>query len=339
VVQDVRASAAPAEAFTAKDAPLEIGRAEGQQAEWLKSFSHEPAEFKYTLRLIEDVESGEEDGQGVRVYRLTFPSPLETPWPENNSVPAEYYVPVGASPDEKVPAAVVLDILDGSAIVPRMLARAAAHQGVAALYLPMPCYNVRRPKDNGHEKLLRDDPSRLGDGMRQTVMDVRRAKAILASRPEVDPHRLGITGVSLGGIMTALSAGVDGQFDRVVPILAGGDVAALMFHTRETRKIRALLEAKGITKNDAAKILAAVEPLNYASRIDPARCFMINAGNDEVIPKATTEALNKAIGGAEILWLPTGHYTALTYLPLIQQRTIEFLKSDGGAAGGSGDGG
>ena len=41
--------------------------------------------------------------------------------------------------------------------------------------------------------------------MTQAVLDIRRATAWLADRPEVDAERLGIFGVSLGGITAARS--------------------------------------------------------------------------------------------------------------------------------------
>lgn len=302
----------------ATDLPLRPAAEGSEAAKYLKAFDVEPQTFTYTLQLLRK----EED---FDVYRLSYPSPADTPWPENNVVPAEYYLPTGAKPDAKVPAAVVLDILDGGAILPRVLARAAAIRGVAALYVPMPCYNARRPKDDAHLKYLAEDPSRTANGFIQTVMDVRRAKAILATRPEVDAEQLGITGISLGGIMTALCAGVDGEFARVVPILAGGQIASITFSTRETRQIRAMMEAHGMDQRDAEKFFAPVEPINFASRIDPKRCLMINASKDEVIPKSTTEALRAAIGDPEIVWVHAGHYTAIGFLPLIQQKAIDFL--------------
>ena len=190
----------------------------------------------------------------------------------------------------------------------------------------MPCYNERRPPDKAHEKILRDDPTKTVDGLRQTVMDVRRARAILASRPEITDTNVGITGISLGGIMTALTAGVDGQFTRVVPILSGGDVADITFHCHEMRKLRAALLDKGITREGAAAVFAPVEPLNFAGRVGADRCLMINASDDEVIPKETTEKLCDAIGKPQVVWLPAGHYSSLTYFPLMQKTVIEFLR-------------
>src|SRR5438105_3508039 len=203
---------APLEKLQATDLPLNLKGATGELAEWLKPFDVKPETFTYTMQLVED----EDD---IRVYRLIYHSPFNSPFPENNLIPAEYYVPREFPKDSsgKIPGVVVLDIMHGNAVVARGMARGLAGQGAAALYIPMAYYNARRPKDNAHLRYFDQDPTRTIEAVRQTVMDVRRAKSILASRPEVDGHRLGITGVSLGGIVCALAAGVDGEFDRVVP--------------------------------------------------------------------------------------------------------------------------
>ena len=53
---------------------------------------------------------------------------------------------------------------------------------------------------------------------------------------------------------------------------------------------------------------------------------MINASEDEVIPKETTDKLRAAAGGPQVLWLRAGHYTSLTYFPLMQKTVIDFLR-------------
>jgi dienelactone hydrolase len=293
-----------------------------QQAQWLGTFAPLEQAFTATLR------AGYAD-ELWRGFRVTFPSPVQTPWPENNVVPCELYLPAKAPPaGQRYPAAIVLDILDGSAMIPRGIARGLAEQGVAAIYVPMACYGARRPADNAHFHYYAEHPEKTVDNMRQTVMDVRRAKAVLSAHPEIDPQRISITGVSLGGIMTSLIAGVDGAFYRVVPILAGGDVAAICFHARETRRIREACAAKGIDQAKLTEILRPVEPLTFAGRINREACLMINASKDEVIPMATTMALHKAIGGPQMLTIPAGHYTAGLFLPNIRQRVVDYCKGE-----------
>lgn len=315
----VALSAHGGQTLQATDQPLDLKDAQGEVAEWLKGFDYEPQTFSYKV-----ISSQAENS--LIVYRISFPSPYESPFPENNVVPGELYVPKDST--EKVPAAVVLDILHGNSVLPRMIARRLANDGIAALYISMPYYNSRRPKADAHLRMIDNDPMQTVNALRQTVMDVRRAKAILASRPEVDPDKVGITGVSLGGIMTALAAGVDGTFYRVVPILGGGDIAKLTFTSPETRRVRAALIARGITQGDLALRLAPVEPLNFASRIDPKTCLMVNAEADHTIPRESAEQLAAAIGGPTIIWSPLGHVDSVIYLPNILQKTVEFFKGE-----------
>ena len=312
------AVAEPPKTFQATDTQLDLQSATGQTREWLHAFEHPLETFSYTTSTLAE----EPD---FRVLQLTFPSPMTTPFAMNNTVPAELYLPTREG-TKKLPAAIVLDILDGRAVLPRMTARVLASRGIAALYFPMPYYNTRRPPENAHFKLLDEDPQRnMVPPLRQMVMDARRAKAILASRPDIDAHRIGITGISLGGIMASLAAGVDGHFDRVAPVLAGGDMATLIFHAREMRGLRQILEHHHIDRDAAAQFLAPVEPLTYASRINPRTCLMINADRDEVIPKASTVSLSKAIGDPTLLWMPAGHYTGILFLPNMQQSVADYL--------------
>lgn len=305
--------------FEANDLPLDRDGVKGQLSDWLSAFAPKPDErFAYTIAPMPGVPETE-----LRVLRVTFPSPIVTPYPENNTVPAELYLPAKA--DGPLPAAIVLDILDGTAIVPRAMARALALRGVAALYFPMPYYNVRKPKGNAQFKMLDVDMTYVAEPLRQTVMDARRAKAILASRPEIDAQRIGITGVSLGGISATLVAGVDGHFYRVAPAIAGGDLATITFHCREMRRMRERFLQHGVDRDALAKLLEPVEPLNYASRIDPSTCLMINATLDEVIPRKATDALHNALGNPTILWMPVGHYGCILFMPNIEQKVADFM--------------
>ena len=319
-----------AERFTATDLPLNTDRADERTAAWLGEFAVAPEPFEYSVQFVRD-----EDG--LKVYRVSYPSPLQTKWPQNNTVPAEYFEPGEAAPaapdGAKRPAVIFLDIKAGNAIVPRMLARAAARRGMVAMYVPMPGYGARRPKGDDYQRSLEADPDLVVESIRQTVMDVRRAKAILAARPGVDADHIGICGVSLGGIMAALSAGVDGDFDRVVLILAGGDLATIVLgDNRETRRMRAALLARGLTPATTADLLAPVEPLHFAMRIGAERCLMINALHDEIIPRSTTDALRAAIGNPPILWLPAGHYSVVTHFITMQHQALEFLRRDAAPA-------
>lgn len=54
------------------------------------------------------------------------------------------------------------------------------------------------------------------------IADVLLAHSLLRSFPEVDPERTGITGISWGGYLTCIAAGVDPRFRLAVPVYGCG---------------------------------------------------------------------------------------------------------------------
>ena len=56
----------------------------------------------------------------------------------------------------------------------------------------------------------------------QAVADVILAHSLLRSFPEVDANRIGITGISWGGYLTCIAAGIDPRFRFAVPVYGCG---------------------------------------------------------------------------------------------------------------------
>ena len=81
----------------------------------------------------------------VAVSFVTFPSPVVTPEPNNNTDHCEYFRP--AKPG-KYPAVIVLHILGGDFPLARMFAANFAKHNVAALFVQMPYYGQRRQPDS-----------------------------------------------------------------------------------------------------------------------------------------------------------------------------------------------
>lgn len=56
------------------------------------------------------------------------------------------------------------------------------------------------------------------------VADVLRGVSLLLSLPEVDPDRIGITGISWGGYLTCIVAGIDDRLKVAVPVYGCGHI-------------------------------------------------------------------------------------------------------------------
>jgi len=260
------------------------------------------------------------------VSLLRFPSPITTPDVENNVVHAEFFDPIGFT--GRRPAVVVLHILGSDFPLSRYMAARLADRGVAALFLKLPYYGERRPKAGPSpvpRKFLTADIERTMTAMRQGVCDVRRAICWLAGRPRVDPSRLGVTGISLGGIISSIVAAVDPAVRSGVFLLAGGDLSRILWGMPETAKFRESWAAAGRTITDLKALTEPFDPLTYAHRLEGKRLLMIAGKVDEVVPPASTLALWNAAGRPPIDWYDCGHYSAIGYLLPGIRRTVDFL--------------
>src|SRR5262249_15628892 len=139
---------------------------------------------------------------GLTVFRVRFPSPVESPHKENNTVHAEFYRPDGKGP---FPGLIILDITGGDQSLSRSIGTYFAQKGIAGLLVRLAYYAPRRPPASRLRLLPTNLPQSM-NALRQTVLDVRRATAWLEARPEVDRQRLGIVGTSLGSMVGALAA-------------------------------------------------------------------------------------------------------------------------------------
>jgi dienelactone hydrolase len=245
---------------------------------------------------------------GVAVYDLTFPSPVKSDIPENNTVYAQYFVPKGQA---KAPAVIVLDIMQGNQLIARGEAMWLAQNGVAALVVVLPHYNERRAPGS-KVKLVSTDLVRTLDGIRQGVLDCRVAAAWLASRPEVDAERLGMVGTSLGSFLTALTSANEPRIKNVCILLGGGGLVDAYYDHPKAKPVTEWIDLLG-GKNLVRKLIAPVDPITYAAQLKGKNLLMIAARKDEIVPAKAAAQLWEATGRQRIVWLDAGHVTAGFY--------------------------
>jgi len=180
----------------------------------------------------------------VDVFRVRFPSPVETTCRENNTVHAEYYRPRGKGP---FPGVIVLDITAGDQAISRAIATHLASKNVAALFVQMAYYGPRRPPGSDL-RLLSPDYRHTLAAIRQTVLDLRCATAWLAERPEIDAKQLGIVGTSLGSFIGTLTAEMEPRLRKVAVFLGGGGLVDAYYDEPRAAPFRNLWEALGGTR-------------------------------------------------------------------------------------------
>ena len=269
-----------------------------------------------------------------RVYRLTYPSPVTTALKQNNTITAELYLPKGIGKDSKPrPAVICLHILGGGFELTQLQCSALARRGIPAIWFKLPYYGERGPPEG--TRALAANPRLFTEAVHQGVEDVRRTVDLLASRPEIDSKRIGVMGVSMGGVLAGTAAGQEPRVSRAVLILAGGDVLTIINHARETQRLSEMLRRLPPDQlPEIERAILSVDPLEDAAslcaRAEQGRVLMINAAEDEVIPRACTEKLASALGIKDkVVWLEgLGHYTALAALPQALKSAVDFFAED-----------
>lgn len=286
-------------------------------------FKLKSARFQWELKPLRQ-------SQRHHVWALRYPSPIQGDVAENNVVHAEYFLPASSQwTGQRMPAAVVLHILGADFPLSRFMAARLADNGVAALFIQLPYYGKRKPPGRPEVKFLSADIERSQLAMKQGVQDIRRGLAWLASRPEIDTSNLYCTGVSLGGIMSALTVAVDPQIKGGVFTLAGGGLADILWNMpeKEARLYRAAWEKSGRTFNDLRVLVDQMDPLTYAGGLKNKRIKMIAAKVDEVVPPRAAKALWQAAGQPPIVWYDAGHYSAAAFILPALDETINFIRN------------
>jgi dienelactone hydrolase len=130
----------------------------------------------------------------------------------------------------------------------------------------------------------------------------------LLSRPDVDPARIELVGTSLGAPFATIAAALDPRVSRLWIVHGGGEPYRLIEHGLEGRI--PFMPARTVVAALATLLLSgpSFAPERWVARVAPRQLVMINALEDERIPRRSIEVLWAAAGEPkEIIWLPGPH--------------------------------
>ena len=257
---------------------------------------------------------------------VRFPSPRVTGHAINDLVALEWF-PAKNEVDQIIdaPAIVVVHESGSRMEVGRLIARALHAQGLHAFLIHLPTYGLRRPKEFVPQLEL------VSDVMKQGIADARRARDAVAVLPHVDARSISIQGTSLGGFVTATAAGLDRGFSTVHIMVSGGNLYELITNgKREAGKMREMLAEGGYTGEKLRNLLAPIEPLHLAHRLDRATTWLYTADRDQVVPPEHAEALRQAAGLEKDhqMMLPADHYSGIIYVPIIVVEIGKRIRQD-----------
>ena len=134
------------------------------------------------------------------------------------------------------------------------------------------------------------------------VANVIRAHSLIRSFPEVDAERTAITGISWGGYLTCIVAGIDNRFKAAVPVYGCGFIHENSIWLNEFEKMSAENRAKWIQLWDPSQYVGSASmPMLFTS-----------GGTDHAYPPdshaKTYDLVRSQKNIAFVPSLPHGHY-------------------------------
>ncbi len=241
------------------------------------------------------------------------PGPTQT----NRTIELDYFRP---QTKEKHPVLLILPMLGGSYPLEKYFASYFVKRGFAAIIV----HREKTPEGTGLEVL---------NGMlKQSVLDNRQAIDWIETRPELDAQRIGIFGISMGAIKGALLVPLDSRIRAATLGLAGGDLPYILTQTTEkgiAKRREAILRNEHLTLPELHEKLGQCiqcDPNTYAAFVEPQKVLLILGDFDTVVPIKKGLELRQKMGKPETILVPTGHYTAILFVPYIQHQCYKFFQ-------------
>lgn len=285
----------------------------------------DPFEFySYEKKIPEYKMETKEKTREYEHYSFSYPSVVETDYPDNR-VFLDFYEPKGL---DKYPAVIFISHTTGSiSQIEGEFCRDLAANGIAALLVQTSSQkNFSFSRRWFVEKLKERGADELIGLLRQLVIETRRGIDWLESQPKVKKDKIGVMGISLGGILVPVVAGVDDRVNCMAIVLGGGDMGEILWNSAMTGFFKKRLMNEGIkSAQELERKMWMFDPLTFCFKAKKKPVIMINAHFDINVPRSSTLKLWRALDKPQLTWLPSVHATSLFEIGYAKIKTFQYF--------------
>lgn len=255
---------------------------------------------------------------------LTFPSAVETAYPENNVVWGRLF------PAGRRLAMIVLPQFNADWESHVGLCRLLARVGITALRLSPPYHHHRKPPHLLRpEYLASANLGRTIAATRQGVLDVRRATDWLLAEGY---EQVGLVGSSVGALISWLALTHDPRLCIGTFIHITSYFADVVWNGMTTAHVRQALPPE-LSLEELRAIWAPISPMPYVDRLAraPRPVLMLSGYYDPTCLPELSRHFYRELEGRGVAyqstWLPCGHYTMASwpFNLLVALRLLLFL--------------
>ena len=213
----------------------------------------------------------------------------------------------GTGREEQSPALILLHgwLIDRPQLaIYRSWARHVARRGIE-VWMPFLPHHMQRaePDEISGQMALSPNLPNNFDMVRQAVAEARLLARWLRRRTT----RVGIWGMSLGGLVAALTTTLDDDWDAVALWAPVAEPDEVLFNSGLVGFLRKAIIEGGISEDDfAAPELAPMMPNRSDTRIHPSKMLVVAGKYDQVISPRSVERLSRR-WGVDVHWVRHGH--------------------------------
>lgn len=225
---------------------------------------------------------------------------------------------------EKGPLILIFPINGGNYFVENFFASYLSDRGYN-------CAIVRRKTDDFLEGMADSkDLCKIDEMLWYDVYSGKIATDWVSSRNSVDKKKIGVFGISRGGITAASFSSLERRVSASIIAMASGDLYDLISKIPEEgirRRVDRVKRTNKLTDEQLRLLLKEVislDPINVAGSLDSSKVLFVSTLFDKIIPFEAQYKLRRVIGNPEAITLPFGHYWAAAALPFMVNDAYHF---------------
>jgi dienelactone hydrolase len=164
------------------------------------------------------------------------------------------------------------------------------------------------------------------EALRQTLADARSLLSWMQAESE---RPVGVSGLSLGGLLTCALTCLDDRFAFSLPLIAHMDIGAVVEDAPVLGRMRRELRAFGWEPRDFGRFFDRIGWNRQRARLAPERIRLYAASQDRFFDPELVEALGAHWGGAPIEWYQCSHMGFARHLPRATASMRELIDAAG----------
>jgi pimeloyl-ACP methyl ester carboxylesterase len=179
-------------------------------------------------------------------------------------------------------------------------------RGLDVALVTLPGHGARKPPQArfSGESFAIPDVADLAESVRQAVYEIRLVQQWLRAR---GPEKVGLLGLSLGGYLAALSAGLYDDIDFVIPIIAPVCMGDLAYRFLSRSRVARSRGRSGFSLDQMRSSFWIHSPLAHPLRTPRERTLIVAGRGDQIVPTSHSFALWRHWNEPAIHWFTGSH--------------------------------